>query len=595
MPATGTGGGAGVRWSLDALFVSAGDARTHTERALGDAKAFADRWSGRLDDLDGATLAEALVELADLRAARQEAEYYHYLAESTDSENAEIRDLGAWLEPRLTELANVIRAFELEWIGLPADTADRLLGAPEVAGEAHALSKLRRSVPYTLSEPEERLLKERDATALKAWQTLFNRHVSTLAADFDSGSGLEPHTVSQLTSFLGYPDRDLRGRANAALRELVVPEQPLLAQCYDTIVADRLLVDRLRGYPEPMLPTHLENELEADAVLEMLDAVEAAYPLAQRWLRVKAQRLELPVLSFSDIRAPLGDPQPILWAEAVELATEAFARVSPELASIARAFFDERRVDAEPRRGKYGGAYCAGLSVRKPAYLFLNYADQLTDVLTLAHELGHGTHYVVSQIQSQNSWESGLALVEVPSTFAELMLVDHMTAVSGSDDLSIALNAAVLDEVIGAVYRQTVFVRYEQRAYALREDGVVLTPERLGEIMNEEFGKLHGDAVVAELDDPSWTWARIPHFIDTRFYTYAYVFAFLIAFTAHARMRELPDFSDRYLRFLAYGGSASPVEQLAQLGIDLADPGIWAEAFSEIERRVQAMEALTAA
>ena len=213
----------------------------HAERALADARSFAERWSGRLADLDGATFAEALAELADLRAARQEAEYYHYLAESTDSENAEIRDLGAWLEPRLTEIANVIRAFELAWIGLPADTAERLLASPEVAGEAHALSKLRRSVPYTLSEPEERLLNERDATALKAWQTLFNRHVSTLAADFDSGSGSEPHTVSQLTSFLGYPDRDLRRRANEALRELVVPEQPVLAQCYDTIVADRLL------------------------------------------------------------------------------------------------------------------------------------------------------------------------------------------------------------------------------------------------------------------------------------------------------------------------------------------------------------------
>ena len=238
------------------------------------------------------------------------------------------------------------------------------------------------------------MLNERDVTALKAWQTLFNRHVSTLAVDFDSGSGQESHTVSQLTSLLGYPDRDLRGRANVALRDLVVPEQPLLAQCYDTIVADRLLVDRLRGYPEPMLPTHLENELEADAVLGMLDAVEAAYPLAQRWLRVKARCLDLPVLSYSDIRAPLGDPQPILRAEAVELATEAFARVSPELAGTARAFFDEERVDAEPRRGKYGGAYCAGVSVRTPAYLFVNHADQLTDVLTLAHELGHGTQYV---------------------------------------------------------------------------------------------------------------------------------------------------------------------------------------------------------
>ncbi|MEP7225273.1 MAG: M3 family metallopeptidase [Actinomycetota bacterium] len=594
MAATEATGG-GVRWSLDGLFASAEDARTDSEGALADAKNFAERWNGRLADLDSAMLAEALAELGDLRAARQEAESYHYLAESTDSENAEIRDLGAWLEPRLTEIANVIRAFELEWIGLPAGTADRLLASPEVAHEAHALDKLRRSVPYTLSEPEERLLNERDATALKAWQTLFNRHLSTLAADFDSGTGLEPHAISQLTSLLGHPERDVRGRANLALRELVVPAQPVLAQCYDTIVADRLLLDRLQGYPEPMLRAHLENELEAGVVLTMLDAVEAAYPLAQRWFRVKARCLGLPVLAFSDIRAPVGDSQPILWPEAVELATAAFARVSPELAGLAGAFFEERRVDAEPRRGKYGGAFCVAASVRTPAYLLVNHADQLTDVLTLAHELGHGTHYTVSQIQSQSSWESGLALLEVPSTFAELLLVDHLTASGVSDEVSLALNATVLDEVIGAVYRQTVFVRYEQRAYALREEGIVLTPERLGEIMSEEFAKLNGDAVVAELDDPSWTWARIPHFIDTRFYTYAYVFAFLVAFTTQARMRELPDFSERYLRFLAYGGSASPAAQLAELGIDLADPGIWSAAFSEIERRVQVLEALTAA
>lgn len=588
-------GGAGVRWSLDGLFASADAARAHAERALGDASAFAERWGGRLAALDGATLAAALAELGDLRAARHEAEYYHYLAESTDSENAEIRDLGAWLEPRLTEIGNVIRGFELEWIGLPAETAERLLAAPEVARDAHALSKLRRYVPYTLSEPEERLLNERDATALKAWQTLFNRHLSTLAVDFDSGSGSEPHNVSRLASFLSYPDRDLRRRANAALRGLVEPEQPVLAQCYDTIVADRLLLDRLQGYPDPMLRTHLENELEDGAVLSMLDAVEAAYPLAQRWLRVKARCLGLPVLSFSDVRAPVGAPQPILWLEAVELATAAFARVSPELASVATRFVDERRVDAEPRLGKYGGGFCVGVSVRTPVYLLVNHADQLTDVLTLAHELGHGTHYTVSQVQSQSSWEPGLALLEVPSTFAELLLVDHLTAAGVSDDVSLALNAAVLDEVIGAVFRQTVFVRYEQRAYTVRAEGVVLTPDRLGEIMSEEFGKLNGDAVVADLDDPAWTWARIPHFTDTRFYTYAYVFAFLVAFTAHARMRELPDFSDRYLRFLAFGGSASPAEQLAELGIDLSDPGIWSEAFSEIERRVQAMEALTAA
>jgi oligoendopeptidase F len=198
-------------------------------------------------------------------------------------------------------------------------------------------------------------------------------------------------------------------------------------------------------------------------------------------------------------------------------------------------------------------------------------------------------------VQSQNSWEPGIALLEVPSTFAELLLVDHLMAADVSDGVRLALNAAVLDEVMGAVYRQTVFVRYEQRAYALRTAGVVLTPDRLGEIMSEEFRKLNGDAVVAELDDPNWMWARIPHFIDTRFYTYAYVFACLVAFAAQARMRELPDFSDRYLRFLAFGGSASPAEQLAELEIDLSGQGLWTSAFSEIERRVEAMEALIAA
>ena len=187
--------------------------------------------------------------------------------------------------------------------------------------------------------------------------------------------------------------------------------------------------------------------------------------------------------------------------------------------------------------------------------------------------------------------------MEVPSTFAQLLPVDHMSAARDSDDVSFCFERGrCSDEVIGAVYRQTVFVRYEQRAYALRGEGVVLTPERLGEIMSEEFGKLHGDAVVDEFEDPLSMWVRIPHFIDTRFYTYAYVFAFLVVFAAHARMRELPDFSDRYVRFLSFGGSASPAEQLAVLlRIHLADPGIWSEAFSEIERRVQAMEALTAA
>jgi oligoendopeptidase F len=530
--------------------------------------------------------------LAQLRAARQEADYYSFMAASADSDDADVQDLAAWLDERLTALGNSIRAFELEWMALPEQRAEELASAAEVAGDAHALRRLRLYVPYTLSAPEERVLAEREATALRAWQSLHGRHLSTLETEFDAGEGLEPHSVSRLETYFDNPDRQLRHRAYRSLRELVEPERAVLAQCYDSIVADRLLTDRLRGYPDPMLPAHLANELEPEVVESMLAAVEASYPVAQRWLRAKARLLGLPKLDYGDVRAPVGDAETFPWPDAERLAVGAFARVSGELADVAAGCFREGGIDAEPRRGKHSGAYYARASTRSAGFLFANHGDQLGDVVTLAHELGHATHYeFAARRQSEHSWEPGLGLAEVPSTFAQFLLSDHLEAAGISEATRRTLRASDLDMLLRSVYVQTVYVRYEQHAYGLRAQGVALTPERLAEAMRAEFGRLLGDAVEVTDDQPGWMWARIPHFIDTRFYTYAYVFACLIAFAAHARLRELPDFAARYAEFLSYGGSLPPAEQLAILEIDLNDPGVWAVGLAEIERRVAAIEA----
>src|SRR5262249_7201654 len=207
---------------------------------------------------------------------------YAHLREATDVTDEENRDLSTTVDRALVEASNTLRFFELEWIALPEDRAQELADAPEVAGDRHYLLALRRFAPHTLSEPEERMLAERSPAAVSAWQTLFGQTTSTLEMPFDAGEGSEPHTIDRLLAHLRDARRELRLRALDTLYDGLAPNAPVLAQCYDTLVGDRLVMDRLRSYSGPMEATHLKNELPGPVVDGMLDAVERHYPLAQR-------------------------------------------------------------------------------------------------------------------------------------------------------------------------------------------------------------------------------------------------------------------------------------------------------------------------
>lgn len=582
----------GVRWDLSPLFASPEDARAAIEPSLERSRAFESAWRGRMAELTPAQLADALHELGEIDNELSRIASYTMLRKAVDVTSEQNRDLGAAVDAAIVQARNALRFFELEWLALDDERADELIAAPEVAADRHYLTAQRRYRDHVLSEPEERALGERDPAAVSAWQTLYAQTTSTIEVPFDAGDGPQPHTIDRLLAYVHDSRRDVRLAALDTLYAALEAPAPVLAHCYDSLVADRLVSDRLRSYgDDPMLPTHLDNELDASVVQAMLEQVEARYPLAQRWFRAKAATMGLDVLELADQYAPLGQARPVGYDEGRSLVDAAFAGFSPQVQSIAEAFFSDQRVDAEPRAGKRGGAFCSPVAQDASPYVMLNYTDTMNDVLTIAHELGHGMHFQLAHAaQTPHSAHTGLALAEVPSTFAEFVAYDHLLANEDDRSTRQALTAERVEGAFATIFRQTVLARYEQGAYALRAGSQALSVERLSDIWIEQNLRYYGDSIHLS-DGYRLGWSYIPHFISTRFYTYAYTFAKLVALALYARWRaQGEEFVAPYLEFMAAGGSGTPADLLAALGIDLSGDEIWDTAFGELERMIAAAE-----
>jgi oligoendopeptidase F len=577
---------AGVRWDLSAICADAPAARRLLDDAIAAAEAFDAGHRGRVADLDATSLATALGELARISNALHRVGSYSSLRRSVDVNDDEARDLEAVVDQGMVRAQNALRFFELEWIALDDAHAERLLTAPEVAADRHHLASSRRFRPHVLPDDQERMLAEREPL-VSAWQNLFEQTVANVRAPFDDGTGLADRTVDELLACVHRPDRAVRLGALDALYTALEPHGDVLASCYDSIVADRLVQDRLRGYPTPLAPRHLANELEPAWVDAMMEAIEARYDMAQRWFRRKAELMGLERLHLADQYAPLGEGRPMPYEEARAIVEDAFGRFAPEIRDVAVSTFEDRRVDAEPRPGKRGGAFCSSVAQDARPYILLNHTDTLRDLMTVAHELGHGMHFALASArQSALSMHAPLALCEVPSTFAELLVFERVLEQEPDAATRMALIRQEVESGFATVFRQTMMVRYEQDAYGARADGQALTAERLSDFWIARNEAYYGDAL--ELPDGYRRgWSYIPHFIHTRFYTYAYAFAHLASLTLYAVRREQGDaFTRPYLDFLATGGAASPGEQLGAFGIDLADPATWSRGLDEMERMV---------
>jgi oligoendopeptidase F len=593
-PAVATAGthsttGINARWNLSPLYADDGAAGHELEQLVADSGAFA----GRLPDLAAIAapeLAAVLEELGRLKHRVRRLRVYAELRAAEDSRDAAAADLASLVEQRLPEVDDALRGFDLSWLALPDSAAVALANDDQLARDRHFLIASRRFGPHTLSSGEERALSARTASAELAWRRFWNDVSSSLTVSCDLGDGDREQTISDLNAALTDARPDVRRTAHERLVEQARLLAPTAARCLDAVVGDRLATDRLRGYDDAMLPTHLDNEVEPASIGAMLSTIERRSDVWRRWMRVKAAHLAVPVLPMIDRHAPIGTPPEVGYDDAVEIVTASFGELSDEAGRTAAAVFAEGRVDAAPRPGKMGGAFCSEVDDHVRCFVLLNHTGRMFDVQAMAHELGHAVHFDrCFPAQSVHVSLPTLGVCEVPSTLAELLLCDGMRARADAPGERAALIGSAIGTAVVSVFEVGVAAEFEREMYAVKRTGVTLTPERLDEIWSNRMRMGLADSVAGEPNASMW--AVYPHFLLFRFYMYSYAFACLAALVLMSRRRDDPEaFARVYLEFLDRGGSASPAELLAPLGVDLQDPGIWDEGLVELERMVDQAE-----
>ena len=562
-----------IQWDLTAIAVDAEEVEAEVDAVC---RLFAG-YRGRIGALGPEELAEALAELGRIRGALVHLTGVARLRVAENVDGSAERAAGAKADAVAAGAEELLRFFELEWLALPESRVEEMCAAPPLAAVAPLLRSIQRFAPHVLSEPEERALAAREAGAFEAWLALYEQVVWTVELELEG----RPVAVYEALAYLRHPDRGLRRTALRALYRALEPHADLVAHCYDTVVADRLAVDELRGYRSPRAERDLENELPAEVVDTMIGELDAHTGLVRRWYERKAELLGLPRLAIFDEHAPLGDAEEIPFAEARATIEDAFADLDPELGDLARAFFEEGRIDADPRPGRSGNAFCLPLGPGRPSYVLVSYTQKADDVRRLAHELGHGVHYALAgEAQDALTYEAPPVLAEIAATFTELLVASRL--VDGEPDPAArrALVAANLESSLRAVFHAGAFHRFETTAYETRAAAEPLTADRLAELWLTAHEAYYGEA----LDLPAeygHAWTAIPQFVEARFYVYSYVFSQLLALALHARREEV---GARFVEFLRYGGSIAPLEQLASLGLDPTRRETWRLGFTELER-----------
>jgi oligoendopeptidase F len=596
-PAASPDQASGITWDLSDLFAGADDPRLWQtlEDVKRDGQAFAARYRGLVavpGGPDAATLLAGVQAFEELyeRAGRVEA-YAHLLYDS-DTRDVAARDLSQKVEQRLTELRNLTLFFDLEWLELPDDVAERLIDDPVLAPYAHYLRHERALRPHRLTEAEEKILNEKDVTGKSAWGRLHTELTSALTFPLQHNGQRRDLNLSEALALAYEPERDLRRAAHDTLYAGLAAQGQVLTFIYDTLIQDHLTADRLRQFPSPMASRHVANEVQPEAVETMLQVVEANYGLAQDYFRLKARLLGLDRLTVYDQYAPLETrTSQVSFAEGREIVLDSYGDIDPRFRALAQEFFDRRWIDAEPRQGKRGGAYCASPSPHLHPYVLTSYLGTPRDTMTLAHELGHGLHGMLARKQTLFNYHSTLPLAETASVFGEMMVFDRLVKREADSTARLGLVCQKIEDAFATVFRQNVLTRFEQGAFAARE-GARLTPERLGDVWIEANGRYYGDAVQLT-DGYRWGWSYIPHFIHSRFYCYAYVFGQLLVLALYRLFQEEgPPFIPRFVTLLEGGGSDTPQRLLAPFGVDLSDAAFWQKGMDELARLVRQAESL---
>ena len=582
-----------VAWDLAPLLDDAGDPVAAVDAMLAAAQERADAISaahaGKVDQLDGPGLVAVMREFAELQEIAGRAGSYAMLNFSGNTADPARGALLQRMQEKATAIETALLFFELEWAALDDARAEELLAADGLDFARHHLRSARRYRPHLLSEPEERIFSERALTGRTAWTRLFEEQASAITVELPDAT--EPVSLEVALSRLFAPDRELRRDTAERVTKALAPGLRTRAFAFNTLLADKMVEDRLRSFPHWLASRNLSNEASDESVQALVEAVRARYEVPRRWYRLKAQLLGVDKLADYDRLAPVSnDDEHVGWSDARDLVLDSYGSFSSELGDLTKRFFDERWIDAPVRPNKRGGAFCAYTVPSAHPYVLLNYTYKRRDVMTLAHELGHGVHAALGARQGVFHMSTPLTLAETASVFGEQIVFGRLLELAETPDSRLSLLTETMDGAVATVFRQIAMNRFEHLVHTERREAGELAVERFSELWLESQSELLGDAVELTDNYGSW-WSYIPHFIGSPGYVYAYAYGQLLALAVYGRYEEEGDaFVPAYLELLGAGGSRSP-EELGQIvGVDLADPGFWDRGLAIVDRQLEAAE-----
>ncbi len=582
--ATATDLGALPSWDLGDLYPGqdAPELASDLATAAAAAKGFAGTYAGKLASLTGADLGGAIVDYEAQQERLGRIGSFAYLVFCRAMDDPAIGRFYQTIQETTNDITTNLLFFTLELNKLDDALLEAKLADPAAARYRPWLRDVRAFRPYQLSEELEKLLHEKSVTGHDAWVRLFDETIASLRFKI----GGQDLTEAAALDLFHAPDPAIRREAGKEIGRVLGANLRPFATVMNTLVKDKEIEDRWRGFQRPISSRNVANQVEDHVVEALIGAVRDAYPrLSHRYYALKARRMGVDQLDYWDRNAPLpeDDAGSIPWSQAVTTVMDAYAAFSPALARVAEPFFDRPWIDAGTRPGKVGGAFAHPTVPSAHPYLLLNYQGRAHDVMTLAHELGHGVHQVLAAGQGALMADTPLTLAETASVFGEQLTFRRLLGAERDRGRRRVLLARKVEDMLNTVVRQIAFSEFERAVHDERRGGE-LTADRLGEIwMGVQVASL-GPAIRFD-DEYRAYWSYIPHFVHTPFYVYAYAFGDCLVNALYAVYEEAPQgFQERYLTLLRAGGTLRHKELLAPFGLDAGDPAFWSKGLDLIAR-----------
>jgi oligoendopeptidase F len=586
-----------VTWNLSDLYAAVDDAAIDQDldEAYDRAGEFAQTYRGRIAELDAEEMRTLLQEYENIHELSRKVSSYAYLNWSVNTEEPANGALLQKATERASRLNQKLVFVELEWADTPDETAQAIMDDSRLAPSPdrtyrHWLEIARRYRPYLLSEAEEKILAEKAITGRYAWMRYFDEVHGAARYEFD-GEMLPQQTV--LTKLYD-PDPEVRRRAAASVTVGLKDIRRTTTYVFNNILADKASDDQLRSYPSWITARNMDNEVDDETVEALISATISCYEIVSRYYRLKRRLLGLDKLFDYDRYAPLlAADRSYTWDESREIVLNAFAGFHPRMVDTAQMFFDNHWIDAAVRPGKRSGAYSHGVVPSVHPYVFINYEATPRDVMTLAHELGHGVHQTLARVQGMLQAGTPLTTAETASVFGEMLVFQDLMSRETDPEVRLAMLVGKLENSFATVFRQISMNRFEDAIHTARRTEGELTTERYNELWLETQRAMFLGSVTLTEDYGLW-WSYIPHFIHTPGYVYAYAFGELLVLALYARYQEVQDdFPEAYLNMLSAGGSDWPHTLVEPLGVDLTDPNFWGKGFQMLDDMVSEAEELS--